>query len=134
MPAVHLCLARCDCLSSVTLRQNSICFVTILDILTDSVRFMVSLLVQLMAYLSQSLFVCLETLLCRCCCCCCCCFISLAVDMFFLLSIWSKGAWMSTVMDDIYVRENQRGARHLHCKCTLKRYSSTKTIEREKEF
>lgn len=78
---------------------------------------MVSLLVQLMVYLSQSLFVWLETLLC----CCCCCFISLAVDMFFLLSIWSKGAWMSIVMDDIYIRENQRGARHLHCKCTLKR-------------
>lgn len=60
---------------------------------------MVSLLVQLTVYLF--FFVWLEMLLCRCC------FISLAVDVLFLLSVWSKGAWMSIVMDDIYVRENE---------------------------
>lgn len=54
-------------------------------------RFMASHLVQVMGPLSHSLS--LSGWKCRCC------FYKLAVDVFFPLSIWSKGAWMSKVMD-----------------------------------
>ena len=54
-------------------------------------RFMASHLVQVMGPLSHSLS--LSGWKRRCC------FYKLAVDVFFPLSIWSKGAWMSKVMD-----------------------------------